>query len=62
MIYTVAYYCANRYGSTQRSKSMLKIIARSPLLYALVVGLILNVAKVPLSPVCLSFLHCLATR
>jgi hypothetical protein len=55
MIYTLVYYCANRYGAAKNSGSALKIIARSPLLYALFFGLIFNATKVPLPSVSLNF-------
>ena len=55
MIYTLVYYSANRHRAAKNSASALKIIARSPLLYALFIGLILNATKAPLLPVSLNF-------
>jgi malate permease and related proteins len=55
MIYTIVYYCANRYRASKQSESALKIIARSPLLYALFFGLILNATKAPLPSISLNF-------
>ncbi|HVN98265.1 MAG TPA: AEC family transporter [Syntrophorhabdaceae bacterium] len=60
MIYSLAYYSAHRYGSDSGSRTILKVISQSPLLYALLLGLILNAAKVSLPPVCLNFFHGLA--
>ena len=55
MIYTLVYYCANRHRAINNSESALKIIARSPLLYALFTGLIINAIKLPLPQVSLNF-------
>jgi malate permease and related proteins len=55
MIYTLVYYCANRHRAAKNSESALKIIARSPLLYALFTGLILNAMEQTLPPVFLNF-------
>jgi predicted permease len=57
IIYTLVYYFARRHGSSEGSGSLLKTIAQSPLLYALGLGLILNVARVHLPAVCENFLH-----
>jgi predicted permease len=55
MIYTLVYSFANRYGAEKGTGNALKIIAQSPLLYALLIGLILNVTKTPLPLISLNF-------
>jgi malate permease and related proteins len=56
-IYSVVYYFAHHYGSRQGSGNLLKTIAKSPLLYALLFGLILNAARVQLPSICENFLR-----
>jgi predicted permease len=55
MIYTLVYYSANRYSAEKGSGKALKIIAQSPLLYALIIGLFLNMTKTPLPSISLNF-------
>ena len=55
MIYTLVYYFANRYGTGKGAENALKIIARSTLLYALLIGLFLNAARTPLPSISLNF-------
>jgi malate permease and related proteins len=61
VIYSLAYFFAHRYGSESGPGRTLKTIARSPILYALFLGLALNFAHAKPPTICENFLQGIGT-